>query len=58
MLYQEIQREIGAIIIAIAEPVTVSSVDYTHQSTDEYIVNRLEDCKKTIERLINNIKTT
>jgi hypothetical protein len=57
MDYTQIQNAIGRIMIYLANAVTAKPHDYTHQYSNESIIDYLESTKQDIEDLIERIKT-
>jgi hypothetical protein len=56
MTYGQIQNAIGRIMIYMADAVVIKPHDYTHQLSEEQIINYLESSKDDIDKLINKIK--
>ena len=58
MTYEEIQQELGSIMISLAEPVSVKANDYTHLPTEYYIVGCIDNVILELQILKQQIKET
>ena len=55
MDYSEIKESIRNLSLELLNVVSTSDHDYTSQPTNDYIISELENAKRSIERLIENL---